>query len=104
MGQQQLLILLLATLLVGIATVFAINVFSSQTTFSNRNSVYQDLLTAASYVQTIWEKPEFMGGASKKFQKNMTDEEFLQFLNVPASEYQSGDSKATNANGTYLIV
>ena len=103
MGQQQLLLILLVTIVIGVATIVAINVISDGNITSNRDAVRQDLSAAASYVQSIWERPQIMGGASRKFQENMTEDEILHFLNVPASEYQPGDTEATNANGRYFV-
>lgn len=102
MGQQQLLLVILVTLIVGIATIIAINVLTSGAEQANRDAVLKDLSAAASFIQSIWERPRLMGGASRDF-NNLNEDELLQFLNVPSSSYQEGDTEATNENGTYRI-
>ena len=67
MGQQQLLLVILVTILVGIATVVAINVFGSAAEDGNRDAVRQDLLQGAAGAQAIWIKPHLLGGAGRDF-------------------------------------
>jgi hypothetical protein len=102
MGQQQLLLVILVTLIVGIATIVAINVLTSGADQANKDAVLKDLSAAASFVQSIWERPQLMGGAARNF-NNLGEDEILRFLNVPSSSYQEGDTEATNENGTYRI-
>ncbi|MDZ7715010.1 MAG: hypothetical protein U5J95_02240 [Balneolaceae bacterium] len=47
MGQQQLLLVILVTIIVGIATVVAINTFSSASDSANVDAVRGDLLNIA---------------------------------------------------------
>jgi hypothetical protein len=103
MGQQQLLLIILVTIVIGIATIVAINIIGNGRIDANRDAVRQDLSAAASYVQSIWERPQIMGGAGKDFEENMTEAKILQYLNVPASEFQIGDSEASNENGRYFV-
>jgi hypothetical protein len=102
-GQQQLLLIILVTIVIGIATIVAINIIGNGRVDANRDAVRQDLFNAASLVQSIWERPAIMGGASRDFDGNMNEATILQYLNVPASEYQPGDTEATNENGRYLV-
>lgn len=102
MGQQQLLLVILVTIIIGIATIISINVLSTGANQANRDAVRQDLSNAASYVQSIWERPNLMGGASRRF-TNLDEEIILLYLNIPATEYQPGDTEATNNNGTYRV-
>ena len=102
MGQQQLLLIILVTIIIGVATIVAINVLNSGAIQANRDAVRQDLSAAASYVQSIWERPALMGGANRKF-TDLEEEIILQYLNIPATDYQPGDTQATNQNGTYRV-
>jgi hypothetical protein len=102
MGQQQILLVILVTIIIGVATIIALNVLNSGADQANRDAVRQDLSAAASFVQSIWERPQLMGGASRKF-TTLDESEILRFLNVPSSDYQVGDSEATNENGTYRL-
>ncbi len=102
MGQQQILLIILVTIIIGIATLVSINIISSGADSSNRDAVRQDLSSAASYVQSIWERPNVLGGANRRF-TNLDEVIILQYLNIPATEYQPGDTEAKNSNGTYRV-
>lgn len=99
MGQQQLLLLILSTILVGIATMFAINMFSASSAQANRDSVHQDLLQGASSAQVIWSRPRLLNGAQQDFE-SLSNEALLSALNIPmAIDGETG----FNQNGTYVI-
>ena len=102
MGQQQLLLVILVTIIVGIATVVAINIFGTAATEANRDAVRQDILGAAAQAQAIWARPTMMGGIGQDF-TNLTD---IRRLNIPigsGDEFTSGTGEIQNANGTYTI-
>lgn len=67
MGQQQLLLVVLVTIIVGIATVVAINVFGSAGDNANVQAVRNDLLSMAASAQAYFMKPTMMGGGSGAF-------------------------------------
>lgn len=98
MGQQQLLLVILVTIIVGIATVVAINTFSSASDNANVDAVTNDVAQIASSAQAYYMRPAMMGGGGNSFD-GMTMED-LTF----AGEVDSGDPMtATNENGTYVI-
>ncbi len=94
MGQQQLLLVILVTIIVGIATVVAINTFSSAADSANVDAVRQDALSIASSAQQYYMKPEALGGGGNSF-SNMTID---NLGGVPGEVV--GDS-LENSNGTY---
>lgn len=99
MGQQQLLLVILVTIIVGIATVVAINVFGTSAASANEDAVRQDILTIASASQGWYIKPEMMGGGGNSF----TGIDFTKF-NFSAEKISATDPKiAENMNGTYTI-
>jgi hypothetical protein len=102
MGQQQLLLVILVTIVVGVATIVAVNVLNNRVVQANRDAVRQDLTQAASYVQSLWERPTTMDGAGRDF-TSMNVEHILRYINVPSSSYQSGNSEAINENGTFRV-
>ena len=100
MGQQQLLLVILVTILVGIATVVAINVFGDAAEQANRDAVRQDLLQASASVQAIWAKPTILGGAGNNFgATNLSDEDILRNIAIPGRINADGDLE--NENATY---
>lgn len=89
MGQQQLLLLVLSVIIVGIAVVVGINMFSDSAATANLEAVTSDLLHLASRAQQYYIKPVSMGGGGENF-TGLTDIAQLT-------------SKPTNDNGTYSI-
>ena len=67
MGQQQLLLIVLGVIIVGIAVVVGINVFTASSTSSNRDAVISDLTNLASMAQTYYRKPTALAGGNNTF-------------------------------------
>ena len=67
MGQQQLLLIVLGVIIVGIAVVVGINVFTASSTNANRDAVVSDLTTLASMAQQYYRKPTAMAGGGQSF-------------------------------------
>jgi hypothetical protein len=98
MGQQQLLLVILVTIIVGIATVVAINVFGTSATSANEDAVRQDVLTIAASAQGWYIKPSMMGGGNNSFQGLTFND--IQF---PADSIINSGLTAVNMNGTYIL-
>lgn len=84
MGQQQLLLIVLGVIIVGIAVVVGINVFTAQNTNSNRDAVTSDLTTIAAQAQQYYKKPAALAGGGNSFTG----------FTIPANMQK-------NANGSY---
>jgi Tfp pilus assembly protein PilE len=98
MGQQQLILLILVTIIIGIATVVALNVFGTSASNANFNAVRQDMLTIAASSQGWYIKPESMGGGGKSFAgMKFTD------INFPFKKLSTDGLQAANMNGTYVL-
>jgi len=67
MGQQQLLLILLGTIIVGIATAVAISLFNDQAAATNRDEVVNDLAHYATAAQGYYRKPRMLGGGGSSF-------------------------------------
>ena len=67
MGQQQLLLLVLSAVIVGLSIVAGINIFDSSNTRANKDAITQDLMTIGSIAQSWYIKPAEMGGGGKDF-------------------------------------
>jgi hypothetical protein len=113
MGQQQLLLVILVTIIVGIATVVAINIFGSAADQANRDAVRQDLISAAVQAQAIWARPSMMDGADRDFTGGATEEaaqainaqDILRQLNIPGELLPNSDEPTSveNENGVYTV-
>lgn len=67
MGQQQLLLVILVTIIVGIATVVAINAFGSSAEQANRDAVRQDIAAIGSSAQAWFIRPAMLEGGNNSF-------------------------------------
>jgi hypothetical protein len=67
MGQQQLLLLILAAVIVGVAIVMGINMFAENAAQANQDAVMQDCLTIASRAQSWYRRPGAMGGGNNTY-------------------------------------
>lgn len=67
MGQQQLLLIILGVIVVGVAIVVGINLFTANAIEAKRNNVTNDLIHLASEAQKYYKTPTAMGGGSNKF-------------------------------------
>jgi hypothetical protein len=89
MGTQQLLLIVLGVIIVGIAVVVGITIFGSNAEQANKDAVTQDVLRIAAAAQGFYAKPTMLGGGGRTYDDiSLTD---------------CGMNNATNANGTYEI-
>lgn len=98
MGQQQLLLVILVTIIVGIATVVAINTFGSSAENANRDSVRNDIAAIATAAQAWYIKPDMLGGGGNTF----TGITFNDF-GFSASDVSEDGLTASNLNGEYVL-
>ena len=68
MGQQQLLLIVLGIIIVGIAIAVGISSMSSSRSETNRQAVVNDLLNLGRKAQSYFRTPAQMGGGSQNFQ------------------------------------
>ena len=67
MGQQQLLLIVLGVIIVGIAIVVGINLFNANAVSSNRDAVISDLNNLGALATQYYMKPSSMGGGGNTF-------------------------------------
>lgn len=87
MGQQQLLLIVLGVILVGIAIVVGINLFSAHAVSSNRDAVISDLTNIASNAHEYYGKSSSLNGGGNSF-----------------VNYSIPSGMSSDANGTYSIL
>lgn len=98
MGQQQLLLIILVTIIVGIATVVALNTFSSAADSANLDAVRQDLATIGSSAQGYYIKPTMLGGGGKDFRGIN-----FNLISFSSDTITNSGLTAENVNGVYVI-
>lgn len=67
MGQQQLLLIVLGVIIVGIAVVVGINVFTAQSEESTKDAIVSDCTNLGAMAQQYFRKPTAMGGGGNAF-------------------------------------
>src|SRR5512146_772954 len=95
MGQQQLLLIILGVIVVGIAVAVGITMFSDNAVSANRDAVSNDLVNLAARAQQFYRRPAALGGGGNSFLGLSADPAGLAKLTNMAG--------GKNANGTYSI-
>ena len=95
MGQQQLLLIMLGLVIIGIAVLVGISMFQDNAIDHNRAVVIADLKTLASKAQHYYSRPQTMGGGNNSFVGLTADARGIGLL--------AGTAFTDNANGTYTI-
>jgi type II secretory pathway pseudopilin PulG len=86
MGQQQLLLIILGVIIVGIAIAVGLSLFSAQSVQSNRDAIINDLNNLAAQAYQFRIRPQSMGGGQGDYTT----------FSIPSK-------MATNENATYSI-
>ena len=89
MGQQQLLLIILGVIVVGIAVAVGITMFSDNAISANRDALTNDLVNLGSRAQQYYRRPTSLGGGGNNFSS-------LSFITQLTN-------KPSNANGTYSL-
>ena len=94
MGQQQLLLIILSVIVLGIAVAVGITMFSDSSINTNRDALVNDLAALASRAHQYYRRPSYLGGGGNSFAGLTADAAGLSKLT----------NRSTNENGTYSIV
>jgi type II secretory pathway pseudopilin PulG len=93
MGQQQLLLIILGVIVVGIAVAVGITMFSDSAVNANRDALTNDLVNLASRAQQYFRRPTSLGGGGSTFNG----------LTADAAGIAKLTNKPLNGNGSYTI-
>ncbi|MGA9408754.1 MAG: hypothetical protein WBW71_16595, partial [Bacteroidota bacterium] len=94
-GQQQLLLIILGVIIVGIAVAVGITMFQDNAVDQNRSAVIADLTTLSAKAQQYYAKPTTLGGGGNSFVGLTADATGLGIL--------ASTAFTDNANGTYTV-
>jgi hypothetical protein len=89
MGSQQLLLIVLTMLLVGVALAIAISLFQANAVESSRNALIEDMLSLAGRAREYYSRPVRLGGGNRDF-TNVT-------INILTA-------RPENENGRYYVI
>ncbi len=67
MGQQQLLLVILAIIIVGVAVALSITLFRQNAIDSKRDLLLNECISIANMAQAYFKKPEMLGGGGNSF-------------------------------------
>lgn len=96
MGQQQLLLIILGVIIVGIAIAVSIVMFRDSGVSANRDALRTDLLLITSKAKQYYRRPVSMGGGGYSFDGLTPDAAGM--LKLVTSQFSD-----SNANGSYTI-
>ncbi|MCB5269467.1 MAG: hypothetical protein WCS58_02375 [Candidatus Cloacimonadaceae bacterium] len=95
MGTQQILLIVLSVIIVGVAIAVGISMFNSQAYNANKTAIASDAQAFAAQVLQYWKTPESQGGAGGNG-ANMSVDNVTNYLGL------TGEN-AENENGSYVI-
>jgi hypothetical protein len=104
MGQQQLLLIILGVIIVGIAIAVGLSLFSAQSVASNKDAIINDLGNLAATAYQFKIRPNSMGGGGGSYtgftipsKMSSNDNATYETTGTPGATVVY---KATSANGT----
>ena len=104
MGQQQLLLIVLGVIVVGIAVVVGINLFNANAVSANRDGVVSDLNNLGAMAQQHYKKPESMGGGGNTFDaSNLPAGGTSWDIPTQLDTTANGDRKSTRLNSSHRL-
>ena len=89
MGQQQLLLIVLGTIIVGVALLVGINMFTTGAINAERDALLQDINNVAASAASYWRRPGVLGGGSRTF--------------LGVTDITRFGTDSSNANGNYVM-
>jgi|GEM_PF-189277 len=101
MGQQQLLLLVLATVIVGIAIAAGILAFRENSVRSNHDAMTQDAIRIANDLQAWKQKPQMFGGSDDGTKMDATDFAGATFAGLGYTNLQDGGNCYRTRNGLF---
>lgn len=96
MGQQQLLLIILGVIIVGLAIAVGITMFSDNAVSANRDAMSSDLIHIAAKAKHYFSRPSSMGGGGYSFVGLTADDAGM--LKLVSQRFLDD-----NPNGTYII-
>ncbi|KAB2926067.1 MAG: hypothetical protein F9K22_01890 [Bacteroidetes bacterium] len=95
MGQQQLLLIILGVIIVGIAVAVGITLFQDNAVSSNKDAMTNDMMHLAAKARHFYSRPTSMGGGGHSFTGLTADAAGM--LKLVTAQFSN------NANGSYSI-
>ncbi len=108
MGTQQILLIVLGVIIVGVAIAVGITMFNNQSYNSNKQAVSSELTNYATLLIQYWKTPASLGGAGGRI-GNVTVAKTAVYLGFKESEpynfvSDNGEFRVTGVNGTIVTM
>jgi len=98
MGTQQILLIVLSVIIVGIAVAVGITMFNAQATNSNRQAVIGDLNNLAASALAFYKTPATHGGGGNSWSSDVDN--VGKWLGY---SYNTANNTLSTGNGTYVL-
>jgi hypothetical protein len=96
MGQQQLLLIILGIIVVGIAIILGFTMYNSNSVSANRESLMNEMLHLSSLAVAYYHKPAMLGGGGNSFEGWEIPVEFQKSIDGKIKyNYQSKKDRVT---------
>ena len=102
MGQQQILLIVLAAVIVGIAVVVGMQMMGESAIDANKRACTQDLLNLAAKAQQWWRTPASLGGGGRTFAE-LADSSDIALL-TPNATTENGTMNIKTAGTASTVV
>jgi hypothetical protein len=101
-GQQQLLLIVLGVIIVGIAVVLGINLFRSHAIESKKGLITNECINLAAMAQKHYRLPGSLGGGGSSFDNAVTGIKW----DIPneLKHTASGDYEITERNASHVVI
>jgi Tfp pilus assembly protein PilE len=100
MGQQQLLLIILGVIIVGIAVAVGITMFKTNAVAANKDALINDMVQLAARAQQYYRRPTSLGGGNFSFNNLVYTARELKNPNGTYSANPSGQSFTITATGS----
>ncbi|MCF7859009.1 MAG: hypothetical protein K9N07_06745 [Candidatus Cloacimonetes bacterium] len=97
MGTQQILLIVLSVIIVGIAVAVGITMFNAQATNSNRQAIMGDMNNLASSALAFYKTPQTHGGGGNDW---LTVDDIGAWLGY---DYDTATSSCSTGNGAFVL-
>ena len=105
MGQQQILLIFIAVVIIGIAIVGGIALFNAEAVAFEEDEVNKMMIEIAEEIQVWAQKPEALGGAGQQLNRDIMNRHmrFETLVACPFEEVTNGGTVCATANGDKKI-
>jgi hypothetical protein len=107
MGQQQLLLIVLGVIIVGVAVVVGINLFNANAEESAKDSISSEGVSLAAMAQQFYKKPVALGGGGNTFMNGTVSwgtTTYLSSINMLQTNVANWLASTATSSSTHLFL